>query len=198
MRRENWLEWKSENIKIEEEYVNPDCPEMELLDAYQEGKCAICGKDCSKSGSRLVMDHCHESGLIRGLLCDGCNTSEGKSNYPVYRAYRKVYPTKILGLKMIYAHWASGNPPVAGFLEHKLDVYLWTPEECFDVMDLFAEVNAPINLDWLSKNEMAHVIRSAIKHASETGSKFYERSEELSVTDFLQRQAGCDLDTVGL
>jgi len=185
MRCENWLEWKSEDIKIKEEYANPYCPDMELLGAYQEGRCAICGGDYSKSSQRLVMDHCHESGLIRGLLCNSCNTSEGMSNYPVYRAYRKVYPTKILGLKMIYARWASGNPPIAGFLEHKLDVYLWTPKECFDVMDLFTGVNAPINLDWLSKNEMAYVIRNAIKHASETGSKCYEISEGLSVADLL-------------
>lgn len=40
----------------------------------QEGRCAICG--CSPS-YRLAVDHSHETGAIRGLLCVGCNTSLG-------------------------------------------------------------------------------------------------------------------------
>lgn len=37
----------------------------------QDYKCAICRKESTKS---LVVDHCHKSGKVRGLLCsDPCN-----------------------------------------------------------------------------------------------------------------------------
>lgn len=43
----------------------------EMYDA-QNGKCAICEENL-----RLVVDHCHESGKIRGLLCNQCNIGLG-------------------------------------------------------------------------------------------------------------------------
>ena len=45
----------------------------------QQGKCAICGTE-KKMGSRtgLVIDHCHNKGHIRGLLCSHCNTGLGQ------------------------------------------------------------------------------------------------------------------------
>jgi hypothetical protein len=41
----------------------------------QGGKCAICGT--TPIGRRLAIDHCHETGAIRGLLCDPCNRGLG-------------------------------------------------------------------------------------------------------------------------
>lgn len=42
----------------------------------QDGRCAICG---DLPGERLLdVDHCHQSGAVRGLLCVRCNTSIGK------------------------------------------------------------------------------------------------------------------------
>lgn len=38
----------------------------------QDGKCAICTRDL-----RLVVDHCHDSLVVRGLLCNGCNLGIG-------------------------------------------------------------------------------------------------------------------------
>ncbi len=38
----------------------------------QDGKCAICGKT-----EKLVVDHDHETGKIRGMLCNKCNTAIG-------------------------------------------------------------------------------------------------------------------------
>lgn len=48
----------------------------EMLTA-QNGVCAICG-GVNKSGKRLAVDHCHETGEVRGLLCTNCNTAIGK------------------------------------------------------------------------------------------------------------------------
>lgn len=44
--------------------------------AYDKGVCAICGGiDEHRS---LAMDHCHETGVVRGALCMGCNTGLGQ------------------------------------------------------------------------------------------------------------------------
>jgi len=49
----------------------------------QKGKCAICGVHEKTLGNRsdrpkvLAVDHCHESGEIRGLLCGKCNMGIG-------------------------------------------------------------------------------------------------------------------------
>lgn len=40
----------------------------------QGGRCAICGSTESKARTeRFVVDHCHETGKVRGLLCLPCN-----------------------------------------------------------------------------------------------------------------------------
>lgn len=43
----------------------------------QEGKCAGCGKHQLDLNHRLVVDHCHTSGEVRGLLCNQCNSVLG-------------------------------------------------------------------------------------------------------------------------
>ena len=43
----------------------------------QESGCAICQKPCG-SGKRLAVDHNHETGKVRGLLCLSCNQFIGK------------------------------------------------------------------------------------------------------------------------
>jgi hypothetical protein len=39
----------------------------------QEGRCAICGAEPDV----LVVDHCHETDVVRGLLCRWCNVGLG-------------------------------------------------------------------------------------------------------------------------
>jgi hypothetical protein len=44
----------------------------------QNGKCAICGTTESRSrNKKLVVDHCHATERIRGLLCHRCNAGLG-------------------------------------------------------------------------------------------------------------------------
>lgn len=43
----------------------------------QGGVCAICGKENNRKGYLLAIDHCHEDGRVRGLLCFFCNLGIG-------------------------------------------------------------------------------------------------------------------------
>lgn len=57
----------------------------QMLEA-QGGVCAICGRPerskVYKHGPRsLAVDHGHETGRIRGLLCFSCNTNLGKFDH---------------------------------------------------------------------------------------------------------------------
>jgi hypothetical protein len=54
----------------------------------QGGLCASCGQPPSLRRP-LVVDHDHETGAVRGLLCDACNTSLGQL---------RDDPTRILAL----------------------------------------------------------------------------------------------------
>lgn len=40
----------------------------------QGGRCAICNQTSKR---RLAIDHCHDRGFVRGLLCSNCNTGLG-------------------------------------------------------------------------------------------------------------------------
>lgn len=51
--------------------------EYDEMLAAQDGVCAIC-RGLNKSGKRLAVDHDHNTGKVRGLLCTNCNTAIGK------------------------------------------------------------------------------------------------------------------------
>lgn len=46
--------------------------------AYQGGVCYACHQPEPVKGRRLSVDHCHVTGLVRGLLCSRCNPIIGK------------------------------------------------------------------------------------------------------------------------
>lgn len=46
------------------------------MHSAQGGVCAICGKE-STDGKSLHVDHCHDTGSVRGLLCNRCNPALG-------------------------------------------------------------------------------------------------------------------------
>lgn len=43
----------------------------------QNGVCAIC-RSGTPNGQRLSVDHCHQTGIVRGLLCQPCNLALGR------------------------------------------------------------------------------------------------------------------------
>ena len=46
--------------------------DIDKLKAIQYNKCKIC-----EENKKLVVDHCHSTGKVRGLLCHGCNAAIG-------------------------------------------------------------------------------------------------------------------------
>jgi hypothetical protein len=51
--------------------------EVDALIESQGGRCAICGGERNGAGTRLHIDHCHDTGKVRGMLCSKCNTAVG-------------------------------------------------------------------------------------------------------------------------
>jgi hypothetical protein len=49
--------------------------DFERLSGEQYGLCAICMNPPTERG--LCVDHCHDTGEVRGLLCDSCNLGIG-------------------------------------------------------------------------------------------------------------------------
>ena len=48
--------------------------EYDAMSARQDGKCGI----CDGVFDRLMVDHCHKTGRVRGLLCRECNFAVGR------------------------------------------------------------------------------------------------------------------------
>ena len=48
--------------------------QVRVLRKIQGGRCGACGLP----GLKLYLDHDHETGATRGLLCAGCNLAEGR------------------------------------------------------------------------------------------------------------------------
>jgi len=51
--------------------------DYDKLLALQGGKCAICASTDPNGQGRFHIDHNHETGKVRGLLCHRCNTGLG-------------------------------------------------------------------------------------------------------------------------
>jgi hypothetical protein len=82
----------------------------EELAAMQSDSCGICGD----LAERMVVDHNHNTGLVRGLLCYRCNQKEGRhgdcgARYCAICAYRECPPVAHLGWTMRYSSPWSGE-----------------------------------------------------------------------------------------
>lgn len=85
-RRKHYYENRAKYLRIERERAYKKLYSITIEDydrmfQEQEGKCAICKSDKSIKGGKsevFAVDHCHETGEIRGLLCIACNALLGR------------------------------------------------------------------------------------------------------------------------
>jgi hypothetical protein len=71
-------EWYEGNKEKQRDSAYKKLYQMTLDDynrmfADQEGKCLICKIHQNELKTKLCVDHCHTTGLVRGLLCNSCN-----------------------------------------------------------------------------------------------------------------------------
>lgn len=59
--------------------------EYDALSAAQSGLCRICNNPPPPDQRGLVVDHCHTTGAVRGLLCNNCNALLGMAADEVAR-----------------------------------------------------------------------------------------------------------------
>lgn len=67
---------------------------------HQQGACGSCRKAFTNRNTPRI-DHDHDTGLVRGLLCHTCNIREGKGS-PSLRPYIANPPTRQIGLQITY------------------------------------------------------------------------------------------------
>ena len=89
----------------------------------QDYKCLICDKTPEENGRALPVDHNHETGDIRGLLCDCCNRGIGllKDNPETLRKAAKYLEKYISDEDAINKEKAKGKvcPECGEALEYK-------------------------------------------------------------------------------
>ena len=95
LREEDPEGFKKKNREAQDRYrANPDntirlrylkarygitVEQFQLMERLQGGRCAICGGPPTQGYDRLCVDHSHETGIVRGLLCFDCNVLLGKA-----------------------------------------------------------------------------------------------------------------------
>lgn len=68
--------WNRESYLRNKFGLEPE--DYQRLLAAQDGRCAICRTDRPGGAKKhFPVDHCHETGAVRGLLCDRCNRALG-------------------------------------------------------------------------------------------------------------------------
>lgn len=82
--------------------------QYEQIIAVQGGGCALCGVSQQPSGKRLSIDHCHNSTVVRGVLCEPCNVLLGSVEAkPGWIAQAQEYLLKNPAAQVVDAKCAS-------------------------------------------------------------------------------------------
>lgn len=76
-----WYNNNKEHVlrRIRENNFGITQDQYDVMNTIQFGGCAICKQPC-KSGRNLSVDHDHQNGIIRDLLCMNCNAILGQAN----------------------------------------------------------------------------------------------------------------------
>lgn len=76
--RKNAAAWRNDQLRKNFGITRAD---YDAMLAAQGGGCAICGgQQTTKGKNELSVDHCHTTGMVRGLLCNKCNQALGLSD----------------------------------------------------------------------------------------------------------------------
>lgn len=78
-RNKAFLSYYRRRLTINKKFNLTTAELMEMMD-NQKGCCLICGKSLDNKNGRYCIDHCHNSGKVRGLLCVKCNSGLGMFN----------------------------------------------------------------------------------------------------------------------
>lgn len=72
-------------------------------EVWQAGRCGICGLHQEHASKRHSLDHDHHTGLIRGVLCTGCNLREGRYEDRASQLWREgVNPCNLFGWHYVW------------------------------------------------------------------------------------------------
>jgi len=93
-RRRTYSNWLKRNYGISIE-------DFDAMYEEQEGKCKICGSEKPKGRGGFHVDHCHQSGAVRGLLCTSCNMMLGLASDDIGTLRNAIR----------YLQAANDNPP---------------------------------------------------------------------------------------
>lgn len=74
--------WRDANPELAKDHIRKSTYKLPLgtydhLLAEQQGRCAICETDKPGGRGAFHVDHCHSTGVVRGLLCHHCNLALG-------------------------------------------------------------------------------------------------------------------------
>lgn len=98
-----------------------DAYKKELM-AAQGNKCPLCGGSLlAITSSNRVLDHDHDTGYCRAVVCRGCNGAEGKVK-SVVEGYGKAGNSlyhRIQFLKRLIEYWDLHKTPQTGVIYHK-------------------------------------------------------------------------------
>lgn len=78
----------------------------------QGHRCALCTIQLANDDA--VLDHCHTSGAIRGVLCRNCNGIEGKVHNLARRAKRQF--NAVWWLTRLISYWAHHSKDRTGLM----------------------------------------------------------------------------------